>query len=128
MVLASIVTEETNKKDEMPLHRRRLHQPPAQGDAAPGRSDREIRAARLRTEAHSVQTPENSSPYNTYILIKDSPPSVICMPELAAIDAVLLYGEHDYPLFCARPRSSGYRNFGGRSPSTTPMPGHTAMR
>ena len=50
------------------------------------------------------------SPYNTY-LHRGLPPSPICMPSIAAIDAVLDYEQNDYIYFCARPTFDGYHNF-----------------
>ena len=50
------------------------------------------------------------SPFNTYIN-RGLPPAPICVPSVAAIDAVLDYEKHDYLYFCARPELDGRHNF-----------------
>ena len=50
------------------------------------------------------------SPYNTYIN-RGLPPAPICIPSLAAIDAVLNHQKSDYLYFCAKPSFDGTHNF-----------------
>jgi UPF0755 protein len=53
---------------------------------------------------------QKDSPYNTYKYI-GLPPGPICMPSVAAIDAVLHLEKHNYIYFCAKEDFSGLHNF-----------------
>jgi len=53
---------------------------------------------------------QKDSPYNTY-KYSGLPPGPICMPSVAAIDAVLHFENHDYIYFCAKEDFSGLHNF-----------------
>ena len=50
------------------------------------------------------------SPYNTY-LHRGVPPSLIAMPDITAIDAVLNYERHDYLYMCVNVEKFGYHAF-----------------
>ena len=110
MILASIVHEETNAVDEMPriagvymnrLKRDMLLQAdPTVKYALGDPSVKRILKRHLKID----------SPYNTY-KYKGLPPTPIAMPDVAAIEAVLNYEEHDYLYFCARPEFDGRHNF-----------------
>lgn len=108
--LASIVAEETRKTDEMPriagVYINRLRRGiPLQADPTVKYAMQDFGLRRILYK--HLKYP---SPYNTYIN-KGLPPSPICMPSLAAIDAVLNFERHDYIFFCARPTFDGYHNF-----------------
>ena len=110
MTLASIVHEETNAKDEMArvagvyinrLERGMLLQADPTLKYAAG--DPSIK--RVLNKHKSID-----SPYNTYMYL-GLPPTPIAMPDMAAIEGVLNYEEHNYLYFCARPEMDGRHNF-----------------
>ena len=110
MVIASIIEEETNKNDEKArmagvyINRlnkgMRLQADPTVKYALKNFALRRIKGEHLKVE----------SPYNTY-KVKGLPPSPICLPSMASINAVLNYERHDFLFFCAREDFSGYHNF-----------------
>ncbi len=110
MTLASIVHEETRAKSEMPriagVYMNRLKKDmllqadPTVKYALQDFGLKRILRKHLRTR----------SPHNTYVN-KGLPPSPICIPSIAAIDAVLGYEKHSYIYFCARPEFDGRHNF-----------------
>ena len=110
MILASIVHEETNAKEEMArvagvyinrLQRGMLLQADPTLKYAAG--DPTIKRV---LNKHKVI----DSPYNTYLYL-GLPPTPIAMPDMAAIEGVLNYETHNYLYFCARPEMDGRHNF-----------------
>jgi UPF0755 protein len=110
MILASIVHEETNAKEEMArvagvyinrLQRGMLLQADPTLKYAAG--DPTIKRV---LDKHKII----DSPYNTYMYL-GLPPTPIAMPDMAAIEGVLNYEEHNYLYFCARPEMDGRHNF-----------------
>lgn len=109
-ILASIVDKETAKVSEMPriagvyinrLKKNWLLQADPTLIFALG--DFEIKRV---LDVHK----EIDSPYNTYKHI-GLPPGPICIPSIAAIDAVLNAENHKYFYFCAKDDLSGYHAF-----------------
>ena len=108
--LASIVYEETKRTDEMPrmagVYINRLKR------GMPLQADPTVRFALGDFSIRRVLNKhlEVDSPYNTY-RHPGLPPGPICMPSIAAIDAVLDYENHDYLYFCAKDDLSGSHTF-----------------
>ena len=110
MTLASIVYEETKQVGEMPkiagVYVNRLRKGMAL-QACPT-----VKYAMgdfgLKRVLHKHL--KYRSPFNTYIN-RGLPPAPICIPSLAAIDAVLNYERSSYLYFCAKPTFDGTHNF-----------------
>ncbi len=110
LIIASIVEEETNMVDEMPLvagvylnrYRKgwKLQADPTVKFAMGDFALRRILFKHL----------EFDSPYNTY-MYEGLPPGPICVPSKDAINGVLNAPEHQYMYFCAKEDFSGYHNF-----------------
>ncbi len=110
LTLASIVYEETKVTDEMArvagVYINRLRK------GIPLQADPTVKYALQDFELKRVLRKHlrTKSPHNTYIN-RGLPPSPICIPSIAAIDAVLGYEKHSYIYFCARPEFDGRHNF-----------------
>lgn len=110
--MASIIAEETNKYDEMPLmasvYLNRVNKGMRLGaDPTIKFAGRNFAAKRV-TLKMIAETAE--SPYNTY---RNSglPPGPICTPSVKTLDAVLNVAKTDYLYFCAKADFSGYHAF-----------------
>lgn len=112
MTLASIVTGETNYVPEMPtiagVYMNRLNKG-MKLQACPT-----VIYAHLETEPNIRRVLSRhltiDSPYNTY-KYQGLPPGPICVPTIAAIDAVLNYEHTTYLYFAAKPEFNGTHNF-----------------
>mgnify|MGYP000206368048 CR=1 FL=1 len=109
-ILASIVQEETAKKDELKrvagLYVNRIKKGMyLQADPTVKYAVGDFTLKRVLKKHVAVE-----SPYNTYKHI-GLPPGPINFPETYSIDAVLNYEEHKYIFMCAKDDFSGYHNF-----------------
>lgn len=106
VTIASIVNKESNKEKEynniagVYINRYRI--------GMKLQADPTVNFAKGKDER--VVNVNIESPYNTY-LHEGLPPGPICIPSIAAIDAVLNYSKHDYLYFCAKSDFSGYHIF-----------------
>ena len=112
--LASIVMKESSKSDDRPrvarLYLNRLEKGmKLQADPtviyAIKRANPGAKVRRVLKKDLSIE-----DPYNTYY-VKGLPPGPICVPEKAALLAVLNAPEHDYIFMCANPDQPGYHAF-----------------
>ncbi len=117
ITLASIVHKETTRNDERPivagLYLNRLR------DKWPLQADPTIIYAmkqkygqdfEMRRVLYKNIEDIKDSPYNTY-KVNGLPPSLIAMPDISAIDAVLNAKNHDYFFMCASVTKIGYHEF-----------------
>ncbi|MFV0248338.1 MAG: endolytic transglycosylase MltG [Tenacibaculum sp.] len=114
--LASIVQKETAQKSERPivagLYLNRLKKGwPLQADPTV------IYAKKLQNKNTNIERvlfkyikETKNSPYNTYTN-RGLPPSLICMPDISAIDAVLFAEKHNYYYMCASVDKIGFHVF-----------------
>jgi UPF0755 protein len=109
-ILASIVQAETIKRDEAAtiagLYINRLKKGmPLQADPTLVFASGDFALKRV-LNVHK----EIDSPYNTY-KYAGLPPGPINLPQVASIDAVLNYKQHNFRYMCAKEDFSGYHNF-----------------
>ncbi len=109
-ILASIVQQESNKKDEKPriagVYLNRLKT----GCLLEADPTLVFAVGDFTIKRVLNIYKEIDSPYNTY-KCKGLPPGPICVPSPSSIDAVLNYEKHKYIYFCAKEDLSGYHNF-----------------
>ncbi|HEX5024728.1 MAG TPA: endolytic transglycosylase MltG [Agriterribacter sp.] len=111
-ILASVIEEETNKYDEMPViasvYLNRLsRRMPLGADPTIKFATRNFAAKRVTLKLISESA---GSPYNTY-RNTGLPPGPICTPSIKTIDATLNAKTTNYLFFCAKPDFSGYHAF-----------------
>jgi UPF0755 protein len=110
VILASMVYQETKKKDEMSrvagVYMNRINKKmPLQSDPTVIFALGDFTIKRLLNYQLEFE-----SPYNTY-KHPGLPPGPICLPEAYVIDKVLDYEKHDYLYFCAKEDFSGFHIF-----------------
>ncbi len=115
LALASIVQKETAKKDERPLvaglYLNRLKSNwPLQADPTVIYSIKEKYGQDTVIKRVLNKDLTIDSPYNTYKNI-GLPPTLIGMPDVSAIDAVLSPAKHNYYYMCASIENIGYHEF-----------------
>ncbi|MFA6334098.1 MAG: endolytic transglycosylase MltG [Bacteroidales bacterium] len=110
ITLASIVSQESNIKEEQPIiagvYMNRLH------NKIPLQADPTIKFALNDTSIKRIlfKHLKINSPYNTYKNL-GLPPGPIVIPSLFTIDAVLNYKRHSFWYFCAKPSLDGSHCF-----------------
>lgn len=110
VTLASIVEEESIKKDELRriagVYINRIK------SGMPLQADPTIKFALQNFEKRRITRSDLQfdSPYNTYINA-GLPPGPIRIPSPHVVDAVLNYEKHQYLFFCAKEDFSGYHHF-----------------
>ncbi|MDX9942160.1 MAG: endolytic transglycosylase MltG [Bacteroidales bacterium] len=109
-IMASIVRQETSKRDEMEriagVYVNRIKgNIPLQADPTIVFAVGDFSLNRVLNRHLEID-----SPYNTY-KYAGLPPGPISLPEPYIIDAVLNYEHHEYVFFCARDDFSGYHAF-----------------
>lgn len=115
ITLASIVQKETAQKVERPivagLYLNRLKNNwPLQADPTIIYCVKEVNGQDFIVKRVLTKDLEIISPYNTY---KNTglPPTLIAMPDISAIDAVLNYKKHSYYYMCASVEKIGFHEF-----------------
>lgn len=117
ITLASIVQEETKKVDEKPivagLYLNRLKKGwPIQSDPTVKYAVQQEKGEDfvIKRVLHKDIEATKNSPYNTYTN-KGLPPSLIVMPDISSIDAVLNASKHNYLYMCVNVDKIGYHAF-----------------
>ena len=115
ITLASIVQKETAKKQERPmvagLYLNRLKKGwPLQADPTVIYSIKEQKGQDFVVRRVLTKDLEIKSPYNTY-LNKGLPPTLIAMPDISSIDAVLNPAKHNYMYMTASITNLGFHEF-----------------
>lgn len=115
ITLASIVQKETAKNSERPivagLYLNRLKDGwPLQADPTIIYSIREQKGQDFAVKRVLTADLDINSPYNTYKNI-GLPPTLISMPDISSIDAVLNADKHKYMYMCASVDKIGYHTF-----------------
>lgn len=110
IIIASIVSEETSKVNEMPtiagVYINRLRKNMLlQADPTVKFSTGNFSLRRITGKHLQIDSPFNTYKYNGL------PPAPICLPNMDAIKSVLKYKHHNYLYFCAKEDFSGYHNF-----------------
>ncbi len=110
ITLASIVNEETDMDEEKArvagVYLNRLKKGMRlQADPTVIYAIRNFNIKRVLKTHYQV-----NSPFNTY-RVSGLPPGPICFPEIASIDAVLNYEQHNFLYMCAKHDFSGYHVF-----------------
>ena len=113
--LASIVQKETAIKKERPtvagLYLNRLRKGwPLQADPTIIYCIREIKGQNYIVKRVLKADLEINSPYNTY-KNKGLPPTLIAMPDISSVDAVLNAEKHNYMYMCANVEQLGHHAF-----------------
>ena len=110
ITMASIVDEETDNVEEMPMVAGMYMNRYKKGMRL--QADPTVKYATRNFTAHRIyeKWTREDSPYNTY-MYKGLPIGPIRIPSVDAIDAVLNYVHHDYMYMCAKEDFSGTHNF-----------------
>lgn len=115
ITLASIVQKETAQTSERPivagLYLNRLKNGwPLQADPTLIFAVKELKGHDFVIKRVLNADKEINSPYNTY-KNRGLPPTLIAMPDISAIDAVLKFKNHNYYYMCASTDNVGFHDF-----------------